>query len=93
MLKLRRDINRAVMLLELIKRREKIKKEKLVLIAEVFEKRYQTKDYSGEIISEVSVLANLRPCTLLYSSVGACAGGEQQTVASSTPVGPAPGCG
>ena len=39
MLKLRRDISTAVTLLEMVKRREKTKKEKLNLTVEVFEKR------------------------------------------------------
>ena len=39
MLKLRRDLNRAVTILELLKRREKSKKELLQLNIEVLEKR------------------------------------------------------
>lgn len=39
MLKLRRDLSRAVTLLEMVKRREKIKREHLHLTIEVFEKR------------------------------------------------------
>lgn len=41
MLKLRRDLSRAVTLLELVKRREKTKREHLHLTIEVYEKRYQ----------------------------------------------------
>uniref|UniRef100_A0A1B0CWI6 Enhancer of polycomb-like protein n=1 Tax=Lutzomyia longipalpis TaxID=7200 RepID=A0A1B0CWI6_LUTLO len=41
MLKLRRDLSRAVTLLEMIKRREKAKREHMHLSIEVFEKRYQ----------------------------------------------------
>lgn len=40
MLKLRRDLSRAVTLLELVKRREKTKREHLHLTIEVYEKRY-----------------------------------------------------
>ena len=40
MLKLRRDLSRTVTLLELVKRREKTKRELLHLTIEVFEKRY-----------------------------------------------------
>lgn len=52
MLKLRRDLSRAVTLLELIKRREKTKREQLHLSIEVFEKRYQTKDFTGQLLNE-----------------------------------------
>lgn len=40
MLKLRRDLSRAVTLLEMVKRREKAKREFLNLNIEVFERRY-----------------------------------------------------
>lgn len=39
MLKLRRDLSRAVTILEMIKRREKSKRELLHLTLEIFEKR------------------------------------------------------
>lgn len=52
MLKLRRDLSRAVTLLELIKRREKTKREQLHLSIEIFEKRYQTKDFTGQLLNE-----------------------------------------
>lgn len=51
MLKLKRDLTRAVTLLELVKRREKIKREYVHLTVEIFEKRYQGKDFDGAIIS------------------------------------------
>lgn len=54
MLKLRRDLYRAVTLLELVKRREKIKREYVHLTIEVFEKRYQAKDFSGAVLAEAS---------------------------------------
>ena len=41
MLKLRRDLSRAVTMLEMVKRREKTKKEKLNLTLDIFDKRYQ----------------------------------------------------
>ncbi|XP_053569834.1 enhancer of polycomb homolog 1 isoform X2 [Bombina bombina] len=53
MLKLRRDLSRAVTILEMIKRREKSKRELLHLTLEIMEKRYNLGDYSGEIVSEV----------------------------------------
>lgn len=61
MLKLRRDLYRAVTLLELVKRREKIKREYVHLTVEVFEKRYQAKDFSGTIMAEVSAVKSSRP--------------------------------
>ncbi|KAH0546803.1 hypothetical protein KQX54_015312 [Cotesia glomerata] len=61
MLKLRRDLSKAVTLLELVKRREKTKREHLHLTIEVFEKRYQAEDFSGQILAEVSALKTTRP--------------------------------
>ncbi|XP_055687742.1 enhancer of polycomb homolog 1 isoform X2 [Lutzomyia longipalpis] len=54
MLKLRRDLSRAVTLLEMIKRREKAKREHMHLSIEVFEKRYQVRDFSGHLLAEYS---------------------------------------
>ncbi|XP_012675276.2 enhancer of polycomb homolog 2 [Clupea harengus] len=54
MLKLRREFSRTVTILEMIKKREKIKRELLHLTLEVVEKRYHMGDFSGEILSEVS---------------------------------------
>ncbi|XP_059201252.1 enhancer of polycomb homolog 1-like isoform X2 [Centropristis striata] len=53
MLKLRRDLSRAVTILEMIKRREKSKRELLHLTLEVFEKRNVMSDYGGEVMAEV----------------------------------------
>ncbi len=53
MLKLRRDLSRAVTLLEMVKRREKTKKENLNLTKDIFEKRFGASDFDGRIISEV----------------------------------------
>lgn len=61
MLKLRRDLIRAVTLLELVKRREKTKREYLHLTIEVYEKRYQAQDFSGSMLAEVSALKATRP--------------------------------
>lgn len=61
MLKLKRDLCRAVTLLELVKRREKMKREYVNLTIEVFEKRYQTRDFSGAIAAEVAALKSSRP--------------------------------
>ncbi|KAL0099205.1 hypothetical protein PUN28_020049 [Cardiocondyla obscurior] len=61
MLKLRRDLSRAVTLLEMVKRREKTKREHLHLTIEIYEKRYQAQDFSGQILAEVSALKAPRP--------------------------------
>ncbi|CAL1580873.1 unnamed protein product [Knipowitschia caucasica] len=53
MLKLRRDLSRAVTILEMIKRREKSKRELLHLTLEIMEKRNGMADYSGEVMAEV----------------------------------------
>jgi len=53
MLKLRRDLNRAVTLLELVKKREKTKKEKLNLTLDVFDKRFHMKDFDGKLIEQI----------------------------------------
>ncbi|XP_056913961.1 enhancer of polycomb homolog 1-like isoform X2 [Takifugu flavidus] len=53
MLKLRRDLSRAVTILEMIKRREKSKRELLHLTLEVFEKRNFMSDFGGEVMAEV----------------------------------------
>jgi len=61
MLKLRRDLSRAVTLLEMVKKREKTKKEKLNLTLDVFDKRYALKDFDGKMVD----YANLsRPRTV-----------------------------
>ncbi|XP_066497291.1 enhancer of polycomb homolog 2 isoform X1 [Hoplias malabaricus] len=55
MLKLRREFSRTITILEMIKKREKSKRELLHLTLEVMEKRYQMSDFSGDILNEVSV--------------------------------------
>jgi enhancer of polycomb-like protein len=60
MLKLRRDLSRAIILLEMVKRREKTKKENLTLTAEIFEKRFQAGDYDGKVISEIQAQKSIR---------------------------------
>uniref|UniRef100_A0A8C9SFI7 Enhancer of polycomb homolog n=1 Tax=Scleropages formosus TaxID=113540 RepID=A0A8C9SFI7_SCLFO len=55
MLKLRREFSRTITILEMIKRREKSKRELLHLTLEVVEKRYQLGDFGGEILNEVTV--------------------------------------
>ncbi|XP_063308691.1 enhancer of polycomb homolog 1 isoform X1 [Pelobates fuscus] len=65
MLKLRRDLSRAVTILEMIKRREKSKRELLHLTLEIMEKRYHLDDYNGEIMSEV--MAQRQPLKPTYA--------------------------
>lgn len=48
----RRNLSRAVTILELIKRREKTKREHVHLGIEIFEKRFQAKDYNGHLLAE-----------------------------------------
>lgn len=55
MLRLRREFSRTVTILEMIKRREKSKRELLHLTLEVVERRYQMGDFSGDVLREVSV--------------------------------------
>lgn len=61
MLKLKRDLTRAVTLLEMVKRREKMKREHLNLNIEVFERRYELQDFSGSILTEISSQRTQRP--------------------------------
>ncbi|XP_074841069.1 enhancer of polycomb homolog 1 isoform X2 [Carettochelys insculpta] len=65
MVKLRRDLSRAVTILEMIKRREKSKRELLHLTLEIMEKRYNLGDYNGEIMSEV--MAQRQPMKTTYA--------------------------
>lgn len=54
MLKLRRDLSRAVTILEMIKRREKSKRELLHLTLEIVEKRYTQTSYTFSFVVPVS---------------------------------------
>ena len=84
MLKLRRDINRAVMLLDMVKRRETLKKENLNLIADVYEKRYHAEDWDGAIFQQVQALKPARvlqanyPLTSWINAAGGGGGGSPQ---------------
>nr|XP_020455441.1 enhancer of polycomb homolog 1-like isoform X2 [Monopterus albus]XP_020455447.1 enhancer of polycomb homolog 1-like isoform X2 [Monopterus albus]XP_020455455.1 enhancer of polycomb homolog 1-like isoform X2 [Monopterus albus] len=55
MLKLRRDLSRAVTILEMIKRREKSKRELLHLTLEIVEKRNTMPDFGSEVMAEALV--------------------------------------
>uniref|UniRef100_A0A8C2FKM9 Enhancer of polycomb homolog 1 (Drosophila) a n=1 Tax=Cyprinus carpio TaxID=7962 RepID=A0A8C2FKM9_CYPCA len=57
MLKLRRDLSRAVTILEMIKKREKSKRELLHLTLEVVEKRNTMPDFGLEVMAEALAMA------------------------------------
>ncbi|XP_062566237.1 enhancer of polycomb homolog 1-like [Saccostrea cucullata] len=71
MLKLRRDLNRAVTILEMIKRREKAKKEMLQLTIEIMEKRYQGEDFEGKMLQEAESIRHKLPLFIPPYSWGA----------------------
>lgn len=48
----RRDLTRAVKLLEMVKRREKMKKDDLQLSIDIYDKRFQSKDFTGQLLAE-----------------------------------------
>lgn len=53
-------------LLEMVKRREKTKREELQLSIEIYEKRYQAKDFSGQLFAEyTSAATKLRWASIL----------------------------
>lgn len=60
MLKLKRDLNRAVNLLDLVKRRERMKRDQLSITVDIFKKRYELGDYSGQILAEVTASQRAR---------------------------------
>ena len=80
MLKLRRDINRAVFLLELVRKREKTKKEVLHLTTDIFERRFACGDWEGRVVSEA--LAQMRlPQRVLqpaFTNDGGWTAGQQE---------------
>ena len=67
MLKLRRDLNRSVMLLEMVKRREKMKKERLALTADLFEKQFQAEDWDSALLQQVPQIHSLLLATSSHS--------------------------
>uniref|UniRef100_A0A182TMI9 Enhancer of polycomb-like protein n=1 Tax=Anopheles melas TaxID=34690 RepID=A0A182TMI9_9DIPT len=91
MLKLRRDLSRAVTLLDMIKRREKLKREQLHLSIEIYEKRYQAQDFHGHLLSEFTSNATRvsRPAFApIYSNQYAPLAGGQGVNAVGTGAGP-----
>ncbi|XP_072469258.1 enhancer of polycomb homolog 2 isoform X2 [Notamacropus eugenii] len=77
MLKLRREFSRAITILEMIKRREKTKRELLHLTLEVVEKRYHLGDYGGEILNEVKIN---RPEKEIYATPASLHNGNHHKV-------------
>ncbi|XP_047205671.1 enhancer of polycomb homolog 1-like isoform X2 [Girardinichthys multiradiatus] len=61
MLKLRRDLSRTVTILEMIKKREKVKRELLHLTLEVVEKRNVMPDFGTEVMAEAQQRALVKP--------------------------------
>ncbi|XP_051530829.1 enhancer of polycomb homolog 1-like isoform X4 [Myxocyprinus asiaticus] len=57
MLKLKRDLSRAVTILEMIKKREKSKRELLHLTLEIVEKRNTMPDFGSEVMAEALAMA------------------------------------
>ncbi|KAG7324965.1 hypothetical protein KOW79_011281 [Hemibagrus wyckioides] len=57
MLKLRRDLSRAVTILEMIKKREKSKRELLHLTLEIVEKRNSMPDFGADVMAEALAMA------------------------------------
>ncbi|XP_017338605.1 enhancer of polycomb homolog 1 isoform X2 [Ictalurus punctatus] len=57
MLKLRRDLSRAVTILEMIKKREKSKRELLHLTLEIVEKRNSIPDFGADVMAEALAMA------------------------------------
>lgn len=80
MLKLRRDLGRAVTLLEFIKRREKTKKEMLQLTIEVAEKRYRLEDYEGKMLAEAESIRHKLPAYVSPYTYKDWGTGEEVTV-------------
>jgi hypothetical protein len=64
----RRDLTRALKLLELVKRREKMKRDELQFSVEIFEKRYQAKDFSGQLLNEFTTAATKQRFVLMMLS-------------------------
>ena len=69
MVKLRRDCGKLVTLLELVRRREKSKKELIQLAKEIFGKRYDISDFDGRIAMEAEAerIRDRRPSYLSHN--------------------------
>ncbi|KAH8372613.1 hypothetical protein KR009_001029 [Drosophila setifemur] len=62
MLKLRRDLQRATTILEMVRRREETKRDHLRMTVNIFEKRVEMRDFNGAVYSELNAqYKNTRP--------------------------------
>ncbi|XP_030238036.1 probable serine/threonine-protein kinase DDB_G0267686 isoform X3 [Drosophila navojoa] len=67
MLKLRRDLQRATTILEMVRRREETKRDHLKMTVDIFEKRVEMRDFNGAVYSELNAqYKNSRP---VYNSL------------------------
>ena len=80
MLKLRRDLNRSVMLLEMVKRREQMKKERLALTADLFEKQFQAEDWDSALLQQVPQITSHQQSLSICAGAGADEGPGAQAV-------------
>ncbi|XP_031573900.1 enhancer of polycomb homolog 1-like [Actinia tenebrosa] len=83
MLKLRRDLKRACTILDMVKRREQTKKDLLELTVDVFEKRYSSEDFTGQILQQCLDLIRYQP-PAINLTVPSTVQGEQLTPGSNT---------
>ncbi|XP_022232748.2 uncharacterized protein LOC111081111 [Drosophila obscura] len=67
MLKLRRDLQRATTILEMVRRREETKREQLKTTVNIFEKRVEMRDFNGAVYSELN--AQYKSTRPAYNSV------------------------
>lgn len=79
MLKLRRDLNRACTILDMVKRREQSKKEQLQLTVDIFEKRYAAGDYAGQILQQCLDMIRYQPPATNLTVPTSAAYGENVT--------------
>ncbi|XP_074598088.1 enhancer of Polycomb isoform X2 [Brevipalpus obovatus] len=79
MLKLRRDLSRAVDLLQCVKEREKLKHQQLQLTIEIFKKRFEIGDFNGQVLAEISALRHIKPTPayLPINNIGMMKSGEK----------------
>eukprot|EP00794_Sanderia_malayensis_P003635 gene3635-4150_t len=52
MLKLRRDLSRACKILDLVKKREEMKKDLIKGVVDIFKQRYKTDDFAGDLLKQ-----------------------------------------
>ncbi|XP_001360549.4 uncharacterized protein E(Pc) [Drosophila pseudoobscura] len=93
MLKLRRDLQRATTILEMVRRREETKREQLKTTVNIFEKRVELRDFNGAVYSELNAqYKSTRPAynslyTNQYSQGAAAAVGTAGAILAALPPG------